>query len=107
MALIFHELATNASKYGALSNATGRLEVRWRVVETEMRLLEVFWQETGGPAVVPPTKRGFGSKLIASNLHSHGGTTELTYPVTGVRCSLRLPLVDRRPKRDPARSARK
>ena len=92
MALVFHELATNASKYGALSNATGRLKVRWRVVGAETRLLEVLWQETGGPAVVPPTRRGFGSDLIVSNLRGHGGTTELTYLVTGVTCSLSLPL---------------
>ena len=92
MALVFHELATNASKYGALSVATGRLEVRWRVVGTETRVLEVLWQETGGPVVVPPTRRGFGSDLIANNLRGHGGMTELSYPVTGVTCSLSLPL---------------
>lgn len=93
MALVFHELATNASKYGALSVASGQLEVRWQVVGSEARVLQVLWQETGGPAVVPPTRRGFGSELIASNLRGHGGTTELTYHVTGVTCSLRLPLV--------------
>ena len=92
LALVFHELATNASKYGALSTATGRLEVRWRVVGTETRVLEVLWLETGGPAVKPPTRRGFGSKLIAGNLRGHGGTTELTYHVTGVTCSFSLPL---------------
>jgi len=92
MALVFHELATNASKYGALSTATGRLEVCWRVVGTETRLLEVLWQETGGPPVLPPTRRGFGSELIERNLHGHGGTTALTYRATGVVCSLSLPL---------------
>ena len=92
MALVFHELATNASKYGALSVASGRLEVRWQIEGTKTRLLAVFWQETGGPAVVPPKRRGFGSELIASNLRGHGGTTELTYCITGVTCSVRLPL---------------
>lgn len=92
MALVFHELATNASKYGALSVASGRLEVRWQIVGTKTRQLEVYWQESDGPAVVPPSRRGFGSELIAINLRGHGGTTELTYRVTGVSCRLCLPL---------------
>lgn len=92
MALVFHELATNASKYGALSVSTGRLHVRWQIANSNKRVLEVTWQETGGPLVVPPTRRGFGSELISSNLRGHGGETEITYLAAGVTCSLRLPL---------------
>ena len=92
LALVFHELATNASKYGALSNATGQLEIQWQVTGTEKRLLELIWQETGGPTVVPPTKTGFGSELISTNLSGCGGTAALTYLAGGVICILTLPL---------------
>ena len=92
LALVFHELATNASKYGALSTPTGRIEVRWRATVSEKRALELMWQETGGPAVSPPTRRGFGSKLISESLRGHQGEAELTYLAAGVSCSLRLPL---------------
>ena len=92
MALVFHELATNASKYGALSVSAGRLHVRWQVAGSNKRVLEVIWRETGGPLVLPPTRRGFGSELISSNLRGHGGETELTYLAAGITCSLRLPL---------------
>ena len=92
LALVFHELATNASKYGALSTPTGRIEVRWWTTVSEKRELELRWQETGGPVVSPPTRRGFGTELISKSLRSHQGETELTYPAAGVSCSLRLPL---------------
>ena len=91
-ALVFHELATNASKYGALSTPTGRIEVRWRATVSEKRWLELKWQETGGPVVSPPTKRGFGTELISRSLRGHHGEAELTYLAAGVSCSLRLPL---------------
>ena len=92
LALVFHELATNASKYGALSTPTGRIEVRWRTTVSEKRELELRWQETGGPVVSPPTRRGFGTTLISRSLRGHHGEAELTYPAAGVSCSLRLPL---------------
>ena len=92
LALVFHELATNASKYGALSTPTGRIEVRWQATVSEKRLLELNWQETGGPIVSPPTRRGFGTTLISRSLRGHHGEAELTYPAAGVSCSLRLPL---------------
>ena len=92
LALVFHELATNASKYGALSNPTGRIEVRWRATVSETSELELMWQETGGPAVSQPTRRGFGSDLIFNSLRGHKGEAELSYFPKGVICSLRLPL---------------
>ena len=73
--LIMHELATNAAKYGALSNATGRIEISWGVVkfgERDMARLE--WSERGGPEVCAPGRKGFGSRLIETSVaHSLGG----------------------------------
>lgn len=92
LALVLHELATNASKYGALSTPTGRLDVHWRATVFEKRVLELTWQEAGGPVVSPPTKLGFGSELITKSLLGFGGKAELTYLAAGVKCSLRLPL---------------
>ena len=92
LALVFHELATNAAKYGALSTSTGRIEVRWQATVSEKRWLELSWQETGGPVVSPPTRRGFGTELISRSLRGHHGEAELTYLAAGVSCSLRLPL---------------
>ena len=92
LALVFHELATNASKYGALSTPTGRIEVRWRTTVSQKRALELKWQETGGPVVSSPTRRGFGTELISRSLRGHYEEAELTYPAAGVICSLRLPL---------------
>ena len=92
LALAFHELATNASKYGALSTPTGQLHIHWMVTGTETRILKLNWQETGGPMVVPPTKLGFGSELISIILSGYGGVAELTYPPAGVNCAFILPL---------------
>lgn len=92
LALAFHELATNASKYGALSTPIGHLHIHWVVTGIEARKLILHWQETDGPTVVPPTRLGFGSELISTSLRGHGGTAELTYPPEGVSCALTLPL---------------
>lgn len=92
LALVIHELATNASKYGALSTQAGRLEVHWRATTDHARVLELMWRETGGPAVIPPANRGFGSELISASLSGHGGKAELTFFATGVHCDLSLPL---------------
>jgi PAS domain S-box-containing protein len=94
LALVVHELATNASKHGALSTPMGRLQVQWQDTAPDgKRVLEMTWRETGGPAVSPPTRRGFGTELIAKSLRGHGGKAELKYLAGGVECVLRLPLV--------------
>ena len=63
--MALHELATNAAKYGALSNHDGRVEVIWGIeASREKPLFKISWRETGGPAVSPPTKRGFGQTVI-------------------------------------------
>src|SRR5205807_2393160 len=65
LVMAFHELATNAAKYGALSNATGQVGIDWTIVgEAPPKVLHIKWRETGGPPVKPPTRRGFGSRLI-------------------------------------------
>ena len=66
LAIALHELATNAAKYGALSNADGRVAVRWQDEQNnEARSFRLVWQESGGPPVTPPRRRGFGSKVLS------------------------------------------
>ncbi len=87
LALMLHELGTNATKYGSLSTASGHVAISWNVTEAETGgapVLTFQWEEVGGPPVTPPTRTGFGTRLIARSLaHSFGGTVRLSYPVTG------------------------
>lgn len=92
LALVFHELATNAAKYGALSNASGCLDVNWHVSLDTKRQLEITWKESDGPAVAVPTRQGFGSELISRSLHARGGKVDTTYAPDGFWCSIHLPL---------------
>jgi two-component sensor histidine kinase/PAS domain-containing protein len=86
LSLALHELATNAAKYGALSSPNGRVELRWHA---DAGMLHVTWRESGGPAVTPPTRRGFGSRLIEDGLLCDlGGDTRLDYAADGVRCEI-------------------
>jgi PAS domain S-box-containing protein len=92
MALILHELATNALKYGALSNAEGRVALSWTYAPAE-RALEVTWTETGGPPVSAPTRRGFGSRLIERSLGGElKGAATMDYRPEGLTCVLRARL---------------
>jgi two-component sensor histidine kinase/integral membrane sensor domain MASE1 len=90
ISLALHELATNAAKYGALSNPAGRVEVRWRMADGALAL---DWTETGGPALAgPPTRRGFGSAMTERVIrHEFGGMLEVDYPATGIVARIRLP----------------
>ena len=90
LALIFHELATNAGKYGAFSSPRGLLQVSW---STDDRL-NIVWDETEGPAVGPIGEPGFGTKLLKSALRPFDGKTEITFLKTGVHCTMqcRIPL---------------
>ena len=92
LSLLLHELATNASKYGALSRESGRIAVGWRV-ENEGADAEVVltWRERGGPPVTPPTGRGFGSRLIRMGLVGTGGVA-IDYHVDGLTAEMRAPL---------------
>ena len=85
LALIFHELATNAGKYGAFSSTRGLLQVSWFASEDR---LNVVWDETEGPPVGPVGAAGFGTKLLNSALRSFDGKTEIAYLKTGIHCAM-------------------
>lgn len=66
IAMALHELATNAGKYGALSNDAGKVDIAWGAVGNGGgQIFHLSWAESGGPAVAPPTRRGFGTNVIA------------------------------------------
>lgn len=95
LAMALHELATNAAKYGALSNEGGAVDLRWHVVhEGEQPRFCLTWSEQGGPPILSqPTRRGFGSRLIERSFASEvGGEVRLTYAPTGLVCRLEAPL---------------
>ena len=85
--MALHELATNAVKYGALSNATGTVQVDWSLKDDEFLMT---WTESGGPVVTEPTRRGFGTRMIERALSSSvAGTAEINYRPEGIHFELR------------------
>jgi PAS domain S-box-containing protein len=86
-ALAIHELATNATKYGALTAEAGRIDLRWTVArEGSHRRLDLVWEESGGPAVAAPDRTGFGTQLIQRVLAKEtGGSADIDYAAAGVR----------------------
>jgi PAS domain S-box-containing protein len=93
LGLALHELASNASKYGALSVASGRVSAHWaQVVNGEPNGIEFVWAEQGGPTVNVPKKRGFGSMLIQQNLaRSLESDVDLRFEKDGLRCRIMIP----------------
>jgi len=90
--MALHELGTNAVKYGALSNTAGTVDVSWELItEGAHQFLILTWVEAGGPAVAPPTRHGFGSRMVERALRSQRGNAEIEFPPEGVKCVLRLP----------------
>jgi PAS domain S-box-containing protein len=94
IALALQELATNAVKYGALSNATGEVHIEWSVRQDEGGpRLHLAWTESGGPLVEPPKHRGFGTRLIERSLAQDlNGQVEFRFVPTGVVCTVDAPL---------------
>lgn len=92
--LVFHELTTNAAKYGSLSVEGGELEIRWGFEEKpKERVLGLHWEEKKGPSVKVPEKLGFGSKLINQTLqYELQGVVEHRYEPNGVVCSIEIPV---------------
>lgn len=91
--LAIHELATNAAKYGALSVPQGRVCISWSVLETDLGdRFSLRWQEAGGPVVTPPTRRGFGYRIIQSLSSSAiSGRTSYDFLPEGVRWAIDAP----------------
>ena len=93
LALILHELGTNARKYGSLSVPEGRLDVSCNISTSDPgHAIELVWIEQNGPEVQPPQKSGLGSQLIERSLESFGGTVSTRFEPSGVRCIIKLPL---------------
>lgn len=91
MALLIHELATNAAKYGALSSATGQVAISWSLSD---RRLSLEWRETGGPVIGTPTKTGFGMRLLAQALTQFGGAVETKFEAAGFLCKMSVTTSD-------------
>lgn len=83
LSMALHELATNAAKYGALSNDVGRVSLRWEA--RDGRIIHLEWREIGGPPVQKPARAGFGSRLLERGVAAElGGRATLEYPETGL-----------------------
>lgn len=97
IAMALQELCTNAVKYGALSNETGRIGIVWTLMNApDGPRLEMCWEERGGPPVSPPQRRGFGTRLIERSLAQElNGTVRIEFAPGGVVCALSAPLEDR------------
>ncbi|HEY3740547.1 MAG TPA: chemotaxis protein CheB [Bryobacteraceae bacterium] len=91
LALLLHELGTNARKYGALSVLEARVSIEWRVDDGH---LEIDWRERGGPAVTPPKTRGFGLNLIERGLAGVEGSVALEFDPAGLMCKIRIPVLE-------------
>jgi len=94
LAIAFHELATNAVKYGAFSNEAGTIRIDWTVVEEETgNRVIIRWLEQDGPKVTPPTGKGFGSWVLERGItHELGGKVTLDYLTDGVACTIDIPI---------------
>ncbi len=92
MAVVLHELATNAAKYGALSSPEGRLDLSWQLDGLQEAALHLLWRERGGPRVTVPSRRGFGRTLIEQGLrHDVGGSVSMDFAPEGLVCAITIP----------------
>ena len=93
LSMALHELATNAMKYGALSNTTGNVEINWRLIPGDPQRFQLRWAESGGPPVETPDRRGFGSRLVEQCLAQDlAGEARLTFARGGLVCTIDTPL---------------
>ena len=96
LAMVLHELVTNAAKYGGLSTPLGRVSVSWEQImgENGERSLMILWQERGGPPVAAePTRSGFGTTLVRELIpHELGGTVDLVWTPDGAHCKMVIPM---------------
>jgi two-component sensor histidine kinase len=94
LALMLHELATNATKYGALSRPEGSVSLTWSV-EGEgggKRTVALEWRERGGPPVAPPSREGYGSRVIKNAMRGSDGEAALEFHPGGVHCRIKFAL---------------
>jgi two-component sensor histidine kinase len=93
LAMVIHELVTNAAKYGALSSPDGRVWVNWGFTGPDNAALVITWRELGGPPVAAPVHWGYGSNLIRDLIpHELDGTVELKFPAEGMQCEIAIRL---------------
>jgi NO-binding membrane sensor protein with MHYT domain/two-component sensor histidine kinase len=95
LAMVLHELVTNAAKYGALSTPGGRVHVDWgyRSNGNSQTLLTIQWRENGGPPVRAPARRGYGTSVISDLIpYELGGSVDIGYETDGVHCRIEFPL---------------
>lgn len=105
LALVLHELGTNARKHGALSTPNGAISVNWELHANGENKLVLIWRESGGPKVRAPTSRGFGTTLIEQSLKAHGGDVSMRFAEDGITCTITLPLAQMKIDLAPALSA--
>jgi two-component sensor histidine kinase len=94
LAMVFHELTTNAAKFGALSAGTGHVSVRWSLVRNghAESWLCIEWEESDGPTVTQPNRSGFGTSAVRELIpYELGGAVDLMYLPEGVRCKMQIP----------------
>jgi len=97
LTMVLNELCTNAAKYGALSNASGRVDITATVDETQQQF-RLSWTETGGPPVQAPNRRSFGTRLIEHSFARQlGGEAQLAFDPSGLVCVLDIPVASLKP----------
>lgn len=94
VALLVHELATNAAKYGSLSSPGGKVTIRWSLSDKTFNL---EWRESGGPIVTPPSHRGFGLRMMSRALDQFSGSVETTFERNGLICVMKAVLPESTP----------
>ena len=91
LVMALHELATNATKYGALSNEKGQVQLRWEMLQDDQpKRFRLCWKESGGPPVNPPKQKGFGSLLIERAVQNRLGQARLDFDPQGLVCSIEI-----------------